>query len=225
MDKEPVNKEQTTMRRRARTQDQKDLRRMAILDAAEAHFLEVGYEAFSMASLARLTGVVKGTLYLYFKTREEVFLTLHTRSLLRWSLVFIDQLSAGMTDHSYASALYKTAVADGSFIPLLTRLEQVIEHNVAIENLVESKRAFIERVDNIAEVTARVLNLTQAQATELIKTMGVLLVGATSTDRGPSLESESVPPDVQSLIDSFSSENLFTKNACRIMTGIRAEAS
>ncbi len=71
------------MRRRARTQEQKNLRRLEILDAAEKHFHEVGYEAFSMASLAKLAGVVKGTLYLYFKTREEVFLTLHTRSLVR----------------------------------------------------------------------------------------------------------------------------------------------
>ena len=178
-----------------------------------------------MASLARLAGVVKGTLYLYFKTREEVFLTLHTRSLVRWSHIFIDQLSADMTDHAYASTLYKTAMADGSFVPLLIRLEHVIEHNVAIESLIESKRVFIERVDDIAERTASLLNLTKAQASELVKTMGVLLVGAASTDQGPSLKGESIPPDVQELIDSFSSETLFTKNACRIIAGIRAEVS
>ena len=217
-----MDKEQTPMQRRARTQEQKVFRRMQILDAAERHFLEVGYEAFSMASLARLAGVVKGTLYLYFKTREEVFLTLHTRSLVRWSHIFIDQLSADMTDHAYASALYKTAMADGSFVPLLIRLEHVIEHNVAIESLIESKRVFIERVDDIAERTASLLNLTKAQASELVKTMGVLLVGATSTDQGPSLEGEAIPPDVTELIDSFSSETLFTKNACRIIAGIRA---
>ena len=220
-----MHEEQTTMRRRARTQEQKNFRRMQILDAAEKHFHEVGYEAFSMASLARLAGVVKGTLYLYFKTREEVFLTLHTRSLVRWSQIFIDQLSADMTDHAYASALYNTAMADGSFIPLLTRLEHVIEHNVAIESLIESKRAFIERVDHIAERTAPILNMTNAQAIELVKTMGVLLVGAASTDQGPSLKGEAIPPDVQELIDSFSSETLFTKNACRIIAGIRAEVS
>ena len=218
-----MQEEPTIIRRRARTQEQKNFRRIQILDAAEKHFQEVGYEAFSMANLAKLSDVVKGTLYLYFKTREEVFLTLHTRSLVRWSHVFMGQLSADMTDHAYASALYNTAMADGSFVPLLTRLEHVIEHNVAIDSLIESKRAFIERVDHIAERTAAILNMTKAQASELVKTMGALLVGATSTDQGPSLEGESIPKDVQQLIDSFSSETLFTKNACRIMTGIRAE--
>ena len=220
-----MNKEQTTMRRRARTQEQKYFRRMQILDAAEKHFHEVGYEAYSMASLAKLAGVVKGTLYLYFKTREEVFLTLHTRSLVRWSHSFIDQLSADMTDHAYASAFYKTAMADGSFVPLLIRLEHVIEHNVAIESLIESKRVFIERVDHISEQTASVLNLTKAQASELVRTLGVLLVGATGTDQGPSLKGEAIPPDVQELIDFFSSETLFIRNASRIIAGIRTEVS
>ena len=59
-------------RKRARTDEQKLLRRQSILDAAEKLFREGGFESFSMAKLAKLTGVVKGTLYLYFETREEV---------------------------------------------------------------------------------------------------------------------------------------------------------
>jgi AcrR family transcriptional regulator len=176
-----------------------------------------------MASLAKSAGVVKGTLYLYFKTREEVFLTLYNQSLVRWSHVFINHLSADMTDHAYASTLYRTAMADSSFVPLLIRLEHVIEHNVSIDSLIESKRLFIERVDHISGRTASVLNLTKAQASELVRVMGVLLVGATRTDQGPSLKGEAIPPDVQELIDRFSSETLFIKNACRIIAGIRQE--
>ena len=220
-----MHKEQTTLQRRARTKEQKDFRRLQILEAAERYFQDVGYETFSMASLAKVAGVVKGTLYLYFKTREEVFLTLHSRSLVRWSHVFVSQLSANMTDHAYASTLYKTAMDDGSFVPLLIRLEHVIEHNVGIESLIDSKRIFIERVDHIAEQTASILNLTRAQASELVRTMGILLVGSTMTDQGPSLTDEDIPPDVQALIDSFSSETIFTKNAVRIIAGIRAGMS
>ncbi|MEO2183359.1 MAG: hypothetical protein ABGY43_13780 [bacterium] len=133
--------------------------------------------------------------------------------------------NADMADHAYVSTLYKTAMADGSFVPLLTRLEHVIAHNVSTESLIESKGAFIERVDHIAEQTASILHMTNAQASELVKTMGDLLVGVTSTDQGPSLKGEIIPQDVQELFDSFSSETLFTKNACRIITGIRAEMS
>jgi hypothetical protein len=55
--------------------------------------------------------------------------------------------------------------------------------------------------------------------------MGVLLVGATRADQGPSLQGEDIPADVQGLIDSFTSGPIFIKNACRIISGIRADQS
>ena len=210
---------------RARSADQKALRRQTVLKAAETYFLEVGYEAFSMTQLAKRTGLVKGTLYLYFKTREELFLTLYEQSLIRWSKIFIDYLSDSMTSKAYAQTLYDTAVADGTFLPLLIRLEHVIEHNVAIPRLIESKRMFILQLEAVAEPTSTALNLGKAQAREVVRTMGVLLIGATQADQAPPLDNEALPEDVQDLIASFSSKPLFVKNAVRIIEGTRAEAA
>jgi len=209
--------------KRARTNDEKYFRRTQILDSAELLFEEVGYESFSMANLAKTAGVVKGTLYLYFRTREEVFLTLYNQSLARWSEVFLSRLKSAMSDHDYACALYETAMADGSFVPLLARLEHVIEHNVSIEKLVESKRSFIQRIGFITNATESAISLNQTQAAEVVRTMGVLLVGATRADQAPNLDGEEIPADVQSLMDLFSSKNMFVKNACRIIAAIRAE--
>ena len=210
---------------RARSAEQKALRRHAVLEAAETYFREVGYEAFSMTQLAKKIGVAKGTLYLYFKTREELLLTLYNQSLERWSHVFLDRLNDAMSDRDYVLALYQTAVADRSFIPLLTRLEHVIEHNVAIPRLIESKQIFIQQVEIIAKLTSTALRLSTAQAREIVKTMGVLLIGATQTDQSPVLNNEELPADVQNLVASFSSEPLFIKNAVRIIESIRAEAT
>jgi hypothetical protein len=76
-------------------------------------------------------------------------------------------------------------------------------------------------VEHLASAAAPILSLTPSQSLEMVKTMGVLLVGATRTDQGPSLQGEDIPEDVQALMDSFSSEHLFIKNACRIIQGIR----
>lgn len=210
---------------RARSEEQKSLRRNAVLKVAELYFLEVGYEAFSMSHLAKKAGVAKGTLYLYFETREEIFLTLYEQSLIRWSQIFINDLPVSMSSKSYAQKLYSTAMADGTFLPLLIRLEHIIEHNVAIPRLISSKQIFIDQVDAIAEVTSIALTLNKPQAIEVVKTMGVLLIGATQGDQGPSLDNEELPKDVRDLIESFSSEPLFTKNAARIIEGIRSESS
>jgi AcrR family transcriptional regulator len=195
-----------------------------VLKVAELYFLEVGYEAFSMSHLAKKAGVAKGTLYLYFETREEIFLTLYEQSLIRWSQIFINDLPVSMSSKSYAQKLYSTAMADGTFLPLLIRLEHIIEHNVAIPRLISSKQIFIDQVDAIAEVTSIALTLNKPQAIEVVKTMGVLLIGATQGDQGPSLDNEELPKDVRDLIESFSSEPLFTKNAARIIEGIRSES-
>jgi AcrR family transcriptional regulator len=209
---------------RARSTEQKMLRRRAVLEAAEMYFFEVGYEAFSMSKLAKNAGLAKGTLYLYFQTREELFLTLYDQSLLRWSQIFIDDLSDSMTSKAYSQKLFSTASADGTFLPLLIRLEHMIEHNVATPRLISSKQVFIKQVEAIAEATSISLSLSEAQAIEVVKTMGVLLIGASQGDQGPSLDHEDLPKDVQDLIASFSSEPLFIKNAVRIIEGIRAEA-
>ena len=212
------------IKRRARSAEQKAQRRQIVLQAAERYFLEVGYEAFSMAQLAKRAGLVKGTLYLYFETRDELFLTLYEQSLVRWSKAFLGQLSGPLTSKRYAQGLYDTAMADGTFVPLLVRLEHVIEHNVSIPRLVASKRVFIDQVAVLAKASSLALALPLAQASEVVKTMGVLLIGATRADQGPSLDNELLPEEVQSLIASFSSGPLFVRNAVRIIEGIRAEA-
>jgi hypothetical protein len=128
-----------------------------------------------------------------------------------------------MSDRDYAETLYETAMEDGSFVPLLVRLEHVIEHNVSLDKLVESKRNFIERVGGIARATESAISLNQSQAAEVVRTLGVLLVGATSADQAPGFEGEEIPEDVQSLQDLFSSKSMFVKNACRIISAIRTD--
>ncbi|MBV8684086.1 MAG: TetR/AcrR family transcriptional regulator [Caulobacteraceae bacterium] len=51
----------------------RDVRREAILDAAQDVFMEVGFAAASMSTIAARVGGSKGTLYNYFKSKEELF--------------------------------------------------------------------------------------------------------------------------------------------------------
>jgi AcrR family transcriptional regulator len=60
------------------TQD-KEERRHALLDAAEALFLERPDRMASVDQVARAAGLAKGTVYLYFPSKEEMLLSLHER--------------------------------------------------------------------------------------------------------------------------------------------------
>jgi AcrR family transcriptional regulator len=55
----------------------KEGRRRDILEAAKALLFESGYASFGMRALAKRAGISSGALYLYFHTKEEIFLTLY----------------------------------------------------------------------------------------------------------------------------------------------------
>ena len=132
--------EPVAIARRARTNEQKELRRQTILTAAAELFSEVGFEAFSMAALGRRAGVVKGTLYLYFESREEVLLALHGQKLTAWRGAVEAALADARSDKQFAALLYGTAYADPALLGLMSRLDSVIEHNVSITTLIDAKR-------------------------------------------------------------------------------------
>ena len=51
----------------------RDRRRDAIIDVAREVFFEEGYAAASMSSIAARLGGSKGTLYNYFRSKDELF--------------------------------------------------------------------------------------------------------------------------------------------------------
>ena len=209
------------LKRRAVTDAQKQFRRQEILDGARAYFEASGYEGFTMTQLAGRLGIVKGTLYLYFPTNEAIILALYSRALEDWCEAVKVKLATPIAGDDFIQLFYDTATADPILIPILTRLEHVIEHNISVELLVEAKRHFQACFEGIADKTQSALGLAPEQARELILTLGVLLSGASQSDQGPSLEGEELPQDVLDFIDSLSSQRIFVSNGRRILAGIR----
>lgn len=57
----------------AKSRPDRDARREAILDVAAEVFLDEGFDAASMSTIAARVGGSKSTLYNYFKSKEEIF--------------------------------------------------------------------------------------------------------------------------------------------------------
>lgn len=60
----------------ARREREKQRRRSEILEAAEALFSERGYRATTMQEISEKVELSKGTIYLYFKSKEELYLNI-----------------------------------------------------------------------------------------------------------------------------------------------------
>ena len=56
-----------------KTSDDDSAKRRQIIEGAQRVFLAQGFDAASMGEIARAAGVSKGTLYVYFENKEELF--------------------------------------------------------------------------------------------------------------------------------------------------------
>jgi AcrR family transcriptional regulator len=101
-----------------RTRDQAKLQRPGeILEAAFAEFQQKGYAATRLDDVARRVGVSKGTIYIYFENKEELFRAV-VRSLVNPSLDRVEEA---------------TAAFEGSATDLLRRYLQVLYREVGRE--------------------------------------------------------------------------------------------
>ncbi|MEW6186550.1 MAG: TetR/AcrR family transcriptional regulator [Thermodesulfobacteriota bacterium] len=70
-------------------EEKKDLTRKAIQKAAKKVFFEKGYLNTTIAEIAKLAGVAKGSIYLYFQTKDDLYLSL--------MLPILKEIQASMT--------------------------------------------------------------------------------------------------------------------------------
>jgi AcrR family transcriptional regulator len=166
---------------RARQEAQKVARRRDILAIAAEMIAEVPFQAIAMAEVAERAGLAKGTLYLYFPTKEALFLALLEESLQAWFDDFNAQLAAQPAGIS-AAALARLAVR--SFTPhplvpgLLGILHAVLEQNVPIARVLAFKEALLgETAATGALLEARLPYLAAGQGARLILRINALVVG------------------------------------------------
>jgi AcrR family transcriptional regulator len=139
-----------TMARAPRWRRRKDDRPGAILAAALACFAERGFAATRLDDVAKRAGVTKGTLYLYFPNKEELFKAVVRQAIVpniargetlldetaEPSPVALARLIANWSEvmTTPASAVPKIVVAESGNFPDIARfyLEEVVERGLGL---------------------------------------------------------------------------------------------
>jgi len=209
--------------RRARSLEDKDRRRQDILLAGHAYLIEVGLEAFTMQQLADRAGLAKGTVYLYFETREAVLLALIEAKLDRWADEMQNAVGKGsLTDTVWLTLLFQTVQLDPLLLPLLTRLDLLIEHNISTAALIAHKKRWHHVMVAHAETAENCLGLSEDEAMEAVVSVGTFLLGVAQVDQGPKIDPGLLPQDVVESIGSYDIYARYLVNGRRILAGIRA---
>jgi AcrR family transcriptional regulator len=200
------------LRQRARKAHEKEARRQAILGAAARLFQVRGFFPLTLASLAEEAELAKGTIYIYFNTKEEIFLELASTGLLGW----FEDLDEGLrgsggglfpeplSPEDLAGLLVGTLEAQALLPPLLALVPTVLEP--AVDRLAALRfREFLAdrclRTGRLLEL--RLPTLGEGEGTGLVlrllaQVLGLwplsnALPGAPGPAEGPGLEVFGVP--------------------------------
>ncbi len=159
-----VSSKRAPRKRRAVTEALKDARRDAILAAARALFCQEPFESIAMSEIAAEAGLAKGTLYLYFRTREEIFLALLTRELAAWFAAFAEASKRFASAETALDWIASSLAGRRELVHLGSLLHVALERNVPVEAARRFKLAAEAALAGIAPDLARALRLPSEEA-------------------------------------------------------------
>lgn len=135
--------------RRAIKETQKEERRQTILDVAWELFQQQRYDAINILDIAQGAGLAKGTIYLYFKTKEEIFFAIQEQQFQYWFDVVdagLSQLSIPATPEAIAAIIVEPLTLRPALPRLFAIVHAVLEQNVEYEAIIRFKRMLQVRV-------------------------------------------------------------------------------
>ncbi|MFE4218316.1 TetR family transcriptional regulator [Streptomyces sp. NPDC056844] len=179
--------------RRARSEEQREVRRRAILDAVAAMLDEMPVNAVTLNELSRRAGLAKSNVLRYFESREAVLLELLDHAWKEWTAALPGLMSARIDARAaaeergeqFASVLTASLAERRVLCDLLSAQAGVLEHNVSPEVAARYKRAALSDVDALASL-ARVHLPELGDRAHRLAGFTLMAIGAVWTHARPS---------------------------------------
>lgn len=137
---------------------QKRPKYMQIIDAAVEVIAENGYHQSQVSKIAKQAGVADGTIYLYFKNKEDILISLFKEKMGQ----FIERIEEDIKEK--ATAKEKLALVISKHFSLLAG-----DHNLAIVTQLELRQSNLELRQKINEILKGYLNILDGILTEGIQ--------------------------------------------------------
>jgi AcrR family transcriptional regulator len=182
---------------RARTDEDRQERRNAFLEAAQSLWAERNFTTFTMHEVAELGGFSKPTLYLYFPTKEELLLSLLTELLRKWFLELRIELQSTekWTSDEIADCFARLMVNHPSMVRLLSLVNTVLEQNVSPNSIHAFKSQLLVELEQTGRVLEAVIPAFESgDGVALLVQVNALVIGFSLMT--------SPPPLVQSILEN-----------------------
>jgi AcrR family transcriptional regulator len=168
-----------TVLSRAVQAEDKELRRTALLDAAEALILEQPRRLPSVDEVAAGAGVSKGTVYLYFAAKEDILLALHERHKDAFFVALIARVeqAAPMTIDEMVALTHRYITGVPAFLPLAAVTFAAIESGVSPEAIRSFHARMGEQLGRAGAGIERHFGLPPGEGVRLLSHSYGLIVG------------------------------------------------
>lgn len=208
------------IKRRAVSSAQKEKRRQDILRSARELFeASSDYSSLLMKHIADNLGLTKGTLYLYFKTKEEVFLAIYTEEFNRCFdqlEAVLDELPISSEPGQVADIMSQQLCENKTFLKLTAMLHSVLEQNIDFDTALAFKTLIRDRLVVVGNKIEQCLpSLESGKGMQILFSSHALLIGFFHTSlHNPSLDAIYDMPGMDVMKIDFESS---FKQALRLM--------
>ena len=171
------------MAKRAMTEEAKSAKAQLILDKAKEMFLDSDYEKIKMADIAKAIGISNGILFVYFKTKETLFIHLLWREYEN-RFIRLKEMAQSEKLESYGD-IKKLLLTELDFLvdnnPLYIRLNSIrtliLEKNTDAETLHDMKKGLAEQVSELTSIISSSGILTQEQISDILLKEEAIIIG------------------------------------------------
>lgn len=159
----------------------KSERRNQILHAAETLVKRQGHSAMSVAEVAKQAGIAKGTVYLYFKTKEEIYLGLHQL----WVDRKLDAFTALIQDTGkpvdgvvIGAAMADVMISEPHGLVTASSCHSLMETHIELDTAFDFKLQLARRLDEIGLlIERRFPHLTTGSGARLLVRAYAMTIG------------------------------------------------
>jgi AcrR family transcriptional regulator len=199
--------------KRARSETAKLVREDAILTATETLLRQLNYDAMTMQAVATAAGLAKGTLYLYFSSRESLVLAVHSRLFDRW----IDRFAAYQPEligfDGFCRDFARHYADDHLFLQLAGFANALLEPKLDREAYIKNKRSMARRVKRLAGLVCQQFPIAPTVAQKLIWGFLTIAAGTAQMTVRPAVTSADLPDDVVAFNGLANFETVFVNAA------------
>jgi len=158
---------------RARTQVDKNYKRSLIVDTARQLYLNDTNSLPSVSLIANECKIAKGSIYNYFRTKEEIFLDILLDEYKKW---FYDVSTLKFKQDDIHRLLYKDFLRNQLLLEIASISRSKLEKNIKREKLIMFKEFKDNHIEILSEKIAKDSLLTKNQViTKLMQSFSVII--------------------------------------------------